>query len=95
MATVQSGDLVVFFNHRAEGMRQLVRSLCLPDGSGGAKPVVDTVSIVEYDRSFNLPAAFRHEPERNPIVRVLAAHDISAVKITEDPRLPRRVTGCR
>lgn len=87
MTTVNSGDLVIFFNHRAETMRQLVRSLCLAGGAG-AKPSVDTVCMTEYDRSFNLPAAFRQEPEKNALVSVLSAHQIPSVKITETARLP-------
>ncbi|MGE3467183.1 MAG: 2,3-bisphosphoglycerate-independent phosphoglycerate mutase, partial [Pyrinomonadaceae bacterium] len=59
VATIKNGDLVIFFNHRAETMRQLVRSLCVPEGSSGAKPSVETVCLTEFDRSFNLPAAFR------------------------------------
>jgi len=87
IATVKNGDLVVFFNHRADGIRQLVRSLCLP-GGGGAKPEIDTVCLAEYDRSFNLPAAFRHEPEKNVLTSVLGDLFVPAIKITESVRLP-------
>lgn len=86
VATVKSGDLVVFFNHRADGMRQLVRSLCVPEGESGAKPDIDTVGLVEYDPGFNLPAAFRHEPEKQSLTEVLSANEIPNVKITEPAR---------
>ncbi|CAN5602566.1 2,3-bisphosphoglycerate-independent phosphoglycerate mutase [soil metagenome] len=88
VATVKSGDLVVFFNHRAEGMRQLVRSLCIPEGASGAKPMVETVCLTEYDRAFNLPAAFRQEPEKNTLTEVLSGLEIPNVKITEAARFP-------
>jgi len=88
LATVKNGDLVVFFNHRADGMRQLVRSLCIPEGASGAKPDIDTVGLVEYDPGFNLPAAFRHEPETNSLTDVLAANEVPSVKITEYSRYP-------
>jgi 2,3-bisphosphoglycerate-independent phosphoglycerate mutase len=88
MATVKSGDLAVFFNHRADGMRQLVRSLCVPEGASGAKPDIDTIGLVEYDPSFNLPAAFRQEPEKNALTEVLAANEVPNVKITEYSRFP-------
>ncbi len=88
VATVQNGDLVVFFNHRADGMRQLVRSLSVPEGESGAKPDIDTVCLTEYDRAFNLPAAFRQEPEKNVLTDVLSRLEIPSVKITETARLP-------
>jgi 2,3-bisphosphoglycerate-independent phosphoglycerate mutase len=85
VTTVNSGDLVVFFNHRADAMRQLVRSLCLPGGAG-AKPSIDTVCLTEYDRSFNLPAAFRQEHEKNALAAVLSELEVPVVKITESAR---------
>lgn len=80
---VKNGDLVVFFNHRPETMRQLVRSLCVPEGASGAKPVVETVCLTEYDRAFNLPAAFRNEPEKNTLTEILSGLQIPNIKITE------------
>jgi 2,3-bisphosphoglycerate-independent phosphoglycerate mutase len=91
VATVKNDDLVVFFNHRADGMRQLVRSLCLPGGAG-AKPSIDTVCMTEYDRSFNLPAAFRTEPEKNALASVLSQVQIPTIKITESARLAHLTT---
>ncbi|MFN0139373.1 MAG: 2,3-bisphosphoglycerate-independent phosphoglycerate mutase [Pyrinomonadaceae bacterium] len=88
VATVKNGDLLLFFNHRPETMRQLVRSLCVPDGETNAKPEVETVCLTEYDRAFNLPAAFRQEPEKNTLVEVLSQLQIPNIKITEAARLP-------
>lgn len=87
VAKVVNGDLVVFFNHRADAMRQLVRSLCVPEGASGAKPSVETVCLTEYDPAFNLPAAFRQEPEANTLAGVLLGHAIPSVKITESSRV--------
>ena len=86
VATVKNGDLVVFFNHRSDGMRQLVRSLCVPDETISVKPHVDSVCLTEYDRSFNLPAAFAHEPEKATLTDVLSSHEIVNFKITETAR---------
>ena len=83
---VENGDLVVFFNHRPDTMRQLARSLCVPEGASGAKPTVETVCLTEYDRAFNLPAAFRQEPEKNTLTEVLSNLDIPNTKITETAR---------
>ena len=86
VATVKNGDLVFFFNHRADTMRQLVRSLCVPDESISVKPMVETVTLTEYDRGFNLPAAFRHEPEKATLTDVLSSHEVLNFKITESSR---------
>lgn len=87
VATVRNGDLVIFFNHRGDAMRQLVRSLCVADGTGGAKPVVETVCLTEYDPAFGLPSAFRSEPERNVLAEVLGDLQIAQTRITETARL--------
>src|SRR5258706_1730943 len=88
VTTVKNGDLVVFFNHRPDSMRQLVRSLCVPEGASGAKPSVETVCLTEYDRAFNLPAAFRQEPEKNTLTEILCALEIPNTRITESSRYP-------
>lgn len=88
VAKVKNGDLVVFFNHRGEAMRQLVRSLCVPEGASGAKPAIETVCLTEYDAAFDLPVAFGHEPEMNTLTDVLADLEIPNMKITESARLP-------
>jgi 2,3-bisphosphoglycerate-independent phosphoglycerate mutase len=50
--------------------------------------VVETVCLTEYDRSFNLPAAFRPDPERNTLTSVLSSLEVPTYKITETARSP-------
>ena len=88
MTTVKTGDLVVYFNHRADAMVQLVRSVSVPDESVVAKPIVDTVCLTEYDTGFGLPAAFTSEAEKNTLTRVLSGSEIPNFKITESARFP-------
>jgi 2,3-bisphosphoglycerate-independent phosphoglycerate mutase len=88
VATVRNGDLVIFFNHRGDAMRQLVRSLCVADGTGGAKPVIETVCLTEYDAAFGLPCAFRSEPENNVLSQILGDLQVPETRITEIARLP-------
>lgn len=87
VGTVKNGDLVIFFNHRGDAIRQLVRSISVADGSGGAKPVIETVCLTEYDPSFNLPCAFKASPERNSLAEIFRECDIPHTKITETARL--------
>ena len=86
VATVMNDDLIVFFNHRPDAMRQLARSLCVPDETISIKPIVDTVCLTEYDRGFNLPVAFTHEPETATLTDVLSEHETPNFKITETSR---------
>jgi 2,3-bisphosphoglycerate-independent phosphoglycerate mutase len=86
VAKVKTGDLAVFFNHRGDTMRQLVRSLSVPDQSSGAKPIVDTVCLTEYDAAFDLPVAFRPEIEKNTLTEMLSASEIPNFKVTETER---------
>ncbi|MEO7658883.1 MAG: 2,3-bisphosphoglycerate-independent phosphoglycerate mutase [Pyrinomonadaceae bacterium] len=88
MTTIKNGDLVMFFNHRPETSRQLVRSLCVPNGDNGTKPLVETVCLVEYDNRFDLPTAFRPEPEQNTLCEVLSRNGVANIKITEPNSLP-------
>lgn len=88
VATVCDGDVVVFFNHRPDTMRQLVRSLAMPEPGGvvSAKPRVEAVCLTEYDRSFGLPVAFRSGAETNTLTQVFAEHNIHTYRITESDR---------
>jgi len=86
VAKIRNGDLVVFFNHRAETMRQLVRSLCIQEGASGARPIVETVCLTEYDSAYNLPTAFRQESEKNSLSEILSDLAIPIVRITETVR---------
>ena len=89
VGTVSDGDVVIFFNHRADTMRQLTRSLAVPDiGSSPAKPAVDAICMTEYDHSFNLPVAFASETEGNVLGQVLAERKIANYRISGSDRFP-------
>jgi len=88
VAQIRDGDTVIFFNHRPEAMRQIVRSLSVPDGAGSAKPVINTVCLVEYDRDFGLPSAFGSERAENVLTDVLAGANIPNFRITQSERFP-------
>jgi 2,3-bisphosphoglycerate-independent phosphoglycerate mutase len=86
VTTLNDGDLVVFFNHRADAMIQLVRSVSVPDGAG-SKPMVDTICLTEYDAAFDLAAAYKTEPEKNALSKMLSDAEIVNYKITETERV--------
>lgn len=88
VGSIANGDTVIFFNHRPEGMRQLVRSLAVPDSSGAAKPMINTVCLTEYDRDFGLAVAFTSEPAGHVLADVLTASGIQNIKISQSERFP-------
>ncbi len=61
VAPIRAGDGIICFNFRADRMRQMVRCWTQPDFAGfdrrGA-PLLDVVTMTQYDESFTLPVAF-------------------------------------
>jgi 2,3-bisphosphoglycerate-independent phosphoglycerate mutase len=89
VANIKSGDVVIFFNHRADTMRQLARSLAVPElGQGATKPTIEAVCLTEYDHSFNLPVAFLPETEGCVLGDVLAGCQIANYRIAGIDRFP-------
>lgn len=85
MVTVKDGDTVIFFNHRADRMRQLVKALSITEEESSTveKPKTDTICLTEYDRMFNLPIAFPLEEESNVLAQVFAKKGILNCRLTE------------
>ena len=89
VASVKEGDVVIFFNHRADTMRQLARSLAIPEvGLTPAKPVIEAICLTEYDHSFHLPVAFKPETEGCVLGQVLAGEQIANYRIAGADRYP-------
>lgn len=86
MTQIKNGDLVVFFNHQGNAMRQLARFLCVPDGGNAAKPLVETLCLIEYDPAFDLPVVFEKQTDKNALTDVLSKNGIPSFKITENAR---------
>jgi 2,3-bisphosphoglycerate-independent phosphoglycerate mutase len=95
VAAIKDGDGVIFFNHRSDTMRQLVRALAMPDpgtGAASAKPQIDCVCLIEYDRSFDLKVAFPHDDSGSSLNSVLMENEVENWRIAETERYPH-VTG--
>ena len=86
VATVKNGDVVIFFNHRGDRLRQLVKSLSVKDETDIAslsKPNIETVCLTEYDREFGLPVAFRQEGEEKALAQVFAENGVLNCRVAE------------
>jgi 2,3-bisphosphoglycerate-independent phosphoglycerate mutase len=76
-ANIRTGDTIVFFNHRSDGMRQLARSI-----TTSAKDI-NVVCLTEYDEDLGLPVAFSTDGTRNSLNEVLAAANIRQIRISQ------------
>jgi 2,3-bisphosphoglycerate-independent phosphoglycerate mutase len=86
VASIENGDVVIFFNHRGDRMRQLVKSLCVKDETDIAslsKPNIETVCLTEYDREFGLPVAFEQEGEEKALAQVFAENGVLNCRVAE------------
>lgn len=89
IAAVKDNDVVVFFNHRADAMRQLVQSLSVREANemvSIGKPKIETVCLTRYDRTFDLPVAFRRQREENVLAQVFARNGVLNCRITESEK---------
>lgn len=73
--TVQPGDTLLFYNFRADRMRQIVRTFMFPDFDGFERPFipdVDIVTMTEYEAEFTAPVLFPEQEIVNPLAEVLS-----------------------
>jgi 2,3-bisphosphoglycerate-independent phosphoglycerate mutase len=78
VAPIRDGDGVIFFNFRADRMRQIVRALTQPGFDGfdtGRRPRISAVSMTMYDETFTVPVAFAPFTLARIVAEVLSAHD--------------------
>jgi 2,3-bisphosphoglycerate-independent phosphoglycerate mutase len=83
---VADGDSLVFFNFRADRMRQIIRAIAFDDFDGFERPNrprVDVTTMTEYDPTFTFPIVFPNEPATGYIAEVLAAHGLTNLRLAE------------
>ncbi len=83
VAMIKDGDLVIFFNHRADRMKQIVKSLAIATGDELGKPNIEAVCLIEYDPAFELPVAFGTQNEKNVLANVFEENGIVNCRIVE------------
>ena len=86
VATIKDNDTVIFFNHRADRMKQLVKSIAineLGNPNNIVKPNINAVCLTEYDRTFGLPVAFPIQEESNSLAQIFAKRGILNCRLTE------------
>lgn len=86
LATMRDGDSVIFFNFRADRMRQIVTALSDPDFKGfmrGPLPNLHIATMTEYDERFKLPFAFPPQVMTNILGQVLSKQGLRQLRIAE------------
>src|SRR3989442_44014 len=86
VATIQSGDSVIFFNFRADRARQITSALAVTgfdDVPTPNRPHVHFVCFAVYDKNYPLPVAFPPELPRNILAEVFAGLGVRNYRMAE------------
>ena len=88
---VRDGDVVLFFNFRADRARQLSVAFLQKDFDGfdtGVKPDIEYVTLTEYDKTYGVPVVFPPETLENVLGEVVSAAGLKQLRIAETEKYP-------
>ena len=88
---VRDGDVVLFFNFRADRARQLSVAFLQPDFDGfevGVRPKVEYVTLTEYDRTYGVPVVFPPESLEMVLGEVVSQAGLRQLRIAETEKYP-------
>jgi len=83
---IEDGDVLIFFNFRADRVRQIVTSFKDADFNGFARAVTPRASIItmnQYREDFGLPVIFAPAEVRNNLGEVLSRNGLTQLRIAE------------
>lgn len=87
VATIDTGDSIIFFNFRPDRMRQLTRALVdydFEDFDREKKVSTYTVTMTDYDKTIlNVHRAFRSETLRNTLGEYLSHKGLKQLRVAE------------
>lgn len=88
---IRDGDVVFFFNFRADRARQLSQALIFAGFAGfdrGVQPKVHYVTMTEYDETYGVPFAFAPETFANILGEVASRAGKKQLRIAETEKYP-------
>jgi 2,3-bisphosphoglycerate-independent phosphoglycerate mutase len=88
---VRDGDVVLFFNFRADRAREISDAFLKPDFDGFDRtvtPKVHYVTLTEYDETYDCPAVFAPENLEQVLGEVVAAAGMNQMRIAETEKYP-------
>ena len=83
---VEPGDCLIFYNFRADRMRQIVPPFMFPAFDGFQRDFIEGIDIVtmtRYEDSFTAPVIFSEEEIANPLAEVLSRAGLSQFHAAE------------
>ena len=84
---VRGGDVVIFFNFRADRARQMTRAFTEKGfkefSRGSSISLSSFVTMAEYDRTFDLPVAFAPRQPRNVLGEIASREGIHQLRLAE------------
>lgn len=87
LGKISDGDVVIFFNFRADRTREITRAFTEPDFEGFARAQVpalkEYVCMTMYDEHFGLPMAFGPESYVNVLGEVVSKAGVNQLRIAE------------
>jgi 2,3-bisphosphoglycerate-independent phosphoglycerate mutase len=88
---VRDGDVVLFFNFRADRARQLSVAFLQPDFAGFDRevtPAVHYVTLTEYDATYNCPIIFQPQSLARILGEVVSDAGLKQLRIAETEKYP-------
>jgi len=88
---IRDGDVVLFFNFRADRARQLSLAFLRPDFNGFDRvvtPKIDYVTLTEYDATYNCPIVFDQQTLDKILGEVVSDAGMKQLRIAETEKYP-------
>ncbi len=88
---IRDGDVIIFFNFRADRARQLSLAFLNEDFDGferGAVPHTHYVTLTEYDENYHCPTVFPPEQLKNVLGEVVGKAGLTQLRIAETEKYP-------
>jgi 2,3-bisphosphoglycerate-independent phosphoglycerate mutase len=88
---VRDGDVILFFNFRADRAREISDAFLKDDFSGfdrGVTPKTQYYTLTEYDATYTCPAIFASEDLKLVLGEVVAAAGMNQMRIAETEKYP-------
>jgi 2,3-bisphosphoglycerate-independent phosphoglycerate mutase len=90
-ARIRDGDVVLFFNFRADRTRQLSRAFLEPGFDGFDRevtPAIHYVTLTEYDKTYGVPVLFEPQTLGNILGEVVSRAGLKQLRIAETEKYP-------
>ncbi len=88
---IKDGDSVFMMNFRSDRARQLADVMVdenFKEFNRGDKPLLDILTLTEYDKTLKLPVAYEPEFYENNLAKVISDNGLKQLRITETEKYP-------